>query len=58
MDIPMTTARAHLMGKCKYCKNFSMVDDMQKDENNKPYHESCKDKNDIETMNMVEKTKG
>jgi len=51
----MNTASATLVGKCKYCKSFSPVEDMGVDENNKPYHKSCQEKHDTEVMNMVEK---
>ena len=53
----MSTANAHLIGKCKYCKGFSPVEMMGIDSDNKPFHKSCQAKHDTEVMNMVEKPK-
>ena len=40
------TAKTQMLGKCKYCKKFSMVSDMVIGEDNKPYHNLCKERAD------------
>lgn len=52
---------ARVLGRCKYCKTFSLADVMLIDKSDgKPYHEQCKKKNDREiadkTHNMIEET--
>ena len=34
---------AYVIGKCKYCKEFSLADVMKFDKDKKPYHQQCKD---------------
>ena len=32
---------AHVMGRCKYCKEFSFAQTMMIDEEGRPYHQKC-----------------
>ena len=50
--------KARVIGKCKYCKNYSFAEMLLIDEvDGKPYHEHCKEKIQKEandnTQNMV-----
>lgn len=52
---------ARVLGKCKYCKGFSLAEVLLVDKSDKkPYHKECKEKHDREiadnTHTMTEET--